>query len=283
MKTLEELHSNIERLLLGNKGFFGSMNLSSEIEYGLKHSKFLLNSDKEYDDFMILETKLRLVMHFCPMDAFNIKSSSPDVRWKKIANYLLSSNLKKHNDSIEPLARDIASVLDLWEINREPVTSYKNDLLLKQNFKCNHCYLEYPKDWKKGVEGFSKFMNDSFKPYTEPIDYQPEVDHIEPISSLGHNGKDNLHLLCRLCNQGKKEDFGIRARDEMDNAGLEISTIKKSYRWKMFYYVIKRAHNVCEICKLDNKEELTIRKIRENGAYIRTNLRTVCSKCIVKL
>lgn len=27
----------------------------------------------------------------------------------------------------------------------------------------------------------------------------------------------------------------------------------------MFYYIIKRAHNVCEICKVDNKEELTIR------------------------
>lgn len=280
MKTLEELHSNIERLLLGNKNLFGSMNLHFEIEYGLKHSKFLLNSDKEYDDFMILESKLRLVMHFCPMDAFNIKGANPDVRWKKIADYLLCNNLKKHSEMIEPLAREIASVLDLWDISRKSVTSYKNDLLSKQNFKCNHCYLEYPKDWKKGDEKFSKFINDPFKPYTEPIDYQPEVDHIEPISSLGHNEEDNLHLLCRLCNQGKKEDFGIRARDEMENAGLEISEIKKSYKWKMFYYVIKRSNNQCQVCQ-NNKEELTIRKIRENGAYIRTNLMAVCYKCII--
>lgn len=35
MKTLEELHSNIERLL-GNKDLFGIKNF--EIEYGLKYS-----------------------------------------------------------------------------------------------------------------------------------------------------------------------------------------------------------------------------------------------------
>jgi len=283
MKTLEGLHSSIERLLLGNKDLFGTMNLSYEVEYGLKHSKALLNSDTEYDDLMILESKLRLVMHYCPMEAFNIKSSDPGVRWKVIAKFLIDNNLKKHSDLIEPLAREIAGVLDLWDISRKSVTAHRDELFKDQNRKCNHCHLEYPSNWKKGLDGFSKFEKDPFKPYTEPIDYQPEVDHIEPVSSLGHNEKDNLHLLCRLCNQGKKEDFGIRARDEMEYAGKEISEIKKSFKWKMFYYVIKRANNKCEICKKEDKKELTIRKIRDDGAYIRTNLRAVCYDCISKL
>lgn len=279
MKTLEELHSSIERLLLGNKDLFGDMSLNTEVEYGLKHSKKLLKSDNEYDDLMILESKLRLVMHYCPKEAFNIKHTDPENRWKIIAKFLLNNNLKKHNDIIEPLSREIASVLDLWDINREPVTSNKNRLLIEQNNKCNHCHLEYPETWKKGMVGFSKFEDDPFKPYTVPIDYQPEVDHIEPVSSLGHNEKNNLHLLCRLCNQGKKEDFGIRAREEMDNAGKEITDIKKSFLWKMFYYVIKRANNRCEVCNSKNKE-LTIRKVRKDGAYIRTNLRAMCCDCI---
>lgn len=280
MKTLEELHSSIERLLLGNKDLFGELDLYSEMEYGVKHSKKLLKSDNEYDELMILESKLRLVMHYCPRKAFNIKSTDAEVRWKVIAEFLKKNNLKEHDDLIEPLAREIAGVLDLWDINRKSVTSHKNELFEEQNFKCNHCHLEYPKEWKKGLNGFSKFENDLFKPYTEPIDYQPEVDHIEPVSSLGHNEKDNLHLLCRLCNQGKKEDFGIRARDEMEYAGKDISEIKKSFRWKMFYYVVKRANSTCEICNSNDKKELTIRKIREDGAFIRTNLRAVCYDCL---
>lgn len=280
MKTLEELHSSIERLLLGNKDLFGKLDLFSEIEYGVKHSKKLLKSDNEYDELMILESKLRLVMHYSPAKVFDLKASDDIVRWKLIADFLKKNNLKEHDELIEPLAREIASVLDLWDISRKAVTSYQKVLFEEQNFKCNHCHLEYPQVWKKGLSGFSKFEGDQFKPYTVEIDYQPEVDHIEPISSLGHNEKDNLHLLCRLCNQGKKDDFGIRARDEMKYAGKDILEIDKSFRWKMFYYVVKRANNMCEICNSGNKKELTIRKIREDGAFIRTNLRAVCCDCL---
>jgi hypothetical protein len=61
---------------------------------------------------------------------------------------------------------------------------------------------------------------------------------------------------------------------------FRILEIDKSFRWKMFYYVVKRANNMCEICNSGNKKELTIRKIREDGAFIRTNLRAVCCDCL---
>ena len=281
MENLEKLHSSIERLLLGNPEIFGDNTQFNDLLYGLNHSISLLNSKDEYDNLMTLEVRLRLAMHFSPKEAINFKVDSDKVRWKLISKYLQEHDLKKYTGEIENLSRDIAKVLDLWDVSRKTVTFNRPDLFPRQEWRCNHCKLQYPENWDRTKQIYSMFKNDLFKPYIDEIDFQPEVDHIEPVSSLGRNEISNLHVLCRLCNQGKKEDFGIRAREEMKYAGLNINDIPKPYRWKMFYYVINRAKSICGNCK-ESDNELGVRLIRENGLYVRTNLKAICFRCIVK-
>lgn len=49
----------------------------------------------------------------------------------------------------------------------------------------------------------------------------------------------------------------------------------------MLYFTIHKAKKRCQIC--NKSKELTIRKIFQNGAFIRSNLQAVCNSCAKKI
>jgi hypothetical protein len=122
---------------------------------------------------------------------------------------------------------------------------------------------------------------DEFKPYHHALEelIKPEVDHIEAISCLGTNELINLQALCRLCNEGKGDGLGIDIRHEVRWSGVPVDQVDRSHRARVLYHVILRDNRCCRLCR-DERKELTVRKVRDDGAYARSNLLTVCVDCV---
>ena len=126
----------------------------------------------------------------------------------------------------------------------------------------------------------SRCTSDPYKPYFESPDelLTMEVDHREAVSGLGTNIVDNLQLLCRLCNAGKGDGLGVDVRQEARFAGTPILDVPRSHRARMLFAVIDRDDRKCTVCE-SAETELTVRPVVRDGAYVRSNLYTVCFDC----
>ncbi len=293
INTIDEIHTFAERLLLGENVDLTQYTYKNELEYSLDHVHGILNSKDEYHEQYKYELRLRLAIHFSPIEAIKYDPYNDQTRLELISNHL-QKYFNKNSNNANILSNTILDILDKWETKREPVTKYREQLLDKQKNKCNHCNVLFIKDDKtNNFKVNSQFKKDKYKPYLYTkkeltdgyIEYcSPEVDHIKPVSAMGDNNLNNLQVLCKLCNRAKSDILNVKTLDEIKYAAYSIDEIleeKPTHIHKMLYFTIQKANRKCEVCS--KKKELTIRKIIEKGAFTRSNLRAVCKLCTNKM
>ena len=242
--------------------------------FAFSRATSVLRSDEDDRVRRRFETRLRLALHLAPLTAINYERSNPSPRWRLIREHLVSS-FDRDRRECEPLAREIATLLDNWERTRDEVTGHRAFLLHRDGPYCQNCHVEF------STTPASLVSADPFKPYFESPEelLNIEVDHREAVSGLGTNVVENLQLLCRLCNAGKGDGLGVDVRQEARHAGSTISDVPVAHRYRMLYTVIDRDGRRCMRCD-GASAELTVRLLVTGGAYVRSNLFTVCYDCI---
>lgn len=266
-----DLHSILDRIVLGDWRSLISSPTMADIEYAVSHVLEALSAKSEHFASTLFEVRLRVALHFAPINAIRYDRLNPRPRHILVREYL-EQEFGRSGLIVEQLARDIARVLDDWEVSRERVSGHLEGLLRSQRGRCKHCGVVL---WPRPV---TQAIQDPYKPYSEAPDelLVAEVDHIDPISGFGTNREENLQALCRLCNMGKGDGLGVSLREEVRYAAEPIDTIPLSHRVRMLYYVIER----CERSSLRPQPgaeyaELTIRPIRNSGGYVRSNLQAI--------
>lgn len=235
----------------------------------------VLRSDEDERVRRRFETRLRLALHLAPLSAINYERSNPLPRWRLIREHLVFG-FDRDRQECEPLAREIATLLDNWDRTRDEVTGHRAFLLRRDGPFCQNCHVEF-----EVPTPASLLQCDPFKPYFESPEelLSVEVDHREAVSGLGTNVVENLQLLCRLCNAGKGDGLGVDIRQEARHAGALIDQVPIAHRCRMLYAVIDRDSRRCMRCD-NTSAELTVRPLVAGGAYVRSNLFTVCYDCI---
>ncbi len=262
------------------------------ISYALGYDIYNFSED-EYHEQYKYELRLRLAMHFSPIEAIKYDPFNESKRSELISSHL-QKYFNKNSHNSDSLAETIVNILEKWEEKRESVTKYREQLLVKQDYKCNHCNVLFIKDDKTNdFKAKTQFKKDKYKPYlyikqesTEGYIeyYSAEVDHIKPVSAMGDNDLNNLQVLCKLCNRAKSNILNVKTLNEIKYAAYNIDEIleeKPTHIHKMLYFTIHKAKKRCQIC--NKSKELTIRKIFQNGAFIRSNLQAVCNSCAKKI
>ena len=289
--NIENIHTFAEKLLLIENDGLDENNFLDELDYSFNHVRTLINSNNEYHDQYKYELRLRLAMHFSPIDAIKYDSHNSYTRSELIENHLIKF-FKKNKTNANKLAIVISNILDNIEEKRDTVTKYREILLKQQDYKCNHCHVKFILDNGK-YRVNSSFKKDDYKPYSYPskkiiggnIEYTvPEVDHIQPVSAMGSNGVHNLQVLCKLCNRAKSDLLTVKMLNELKYAAYSIDQIKikkPTHIHKMLYFTIHKANKKCKVCS--KNRELTMRKVIKEGPFIRSNLRAVCKNCALKI
>ena len=289
IENIEKIHTFSEKLLLGENSLLRKDKYSNELDYSLDHVRDILSAKDDYYEYSKYELRLRLAMHYSPIDAIKFDAESDNTR-KELLEGHLKKNFGKTPDDASHLADAIIDIFELWEDPRKGVSKYNEELLKKQKNKCNHCNVKI-KDTNGTFQVDSKFMKDDYKLYIYPKKnltdnvelLTVEVDHIKPVSVLGDNGIENLQALCKLCNQAKSNLLTIKTTDEMKyvkHTLQEIKIIRPMHINRMLYFTILRANNKCEKC--NRKYELTMRKVIKTGPFVRSNLIAVCNSCAKK-
>lgn len=287
IKNIEKIHTFAENLLLEENIFLGKNNYSNELGYAMDHVHNILNSKDEYHEYYKYELRLRLAMHFSPIEAINYDDTNENTRKELIVEHL-KTFFKKTDDHANTLSNTIIKIFELWENPRKGVSQFKEELLKKQDYRCNHCHVKFKKE-DNTYKVSTIFKNDNYKLYIYPKEkvigeienLTVEVDHIKPVSALGDNRIGNLQALCKLCNQAKSNLLTIKTINEIKYASYKIEKIKEekpSHINRMLYFTILRANNKCEKCNC-KYHELTMRKIVKNGPFTRSNLIAVCKTC----
>ncbi len=265
-----DLQTLLERLVLGENGLDAQFKSDSDLQYALQHVARLLSAEGEIAVSTLFEVRLRAALHLAPREAIQYDSpTNLKPRWKLIQNFI-KSEFGRDGDAVERLARDVAIVLERWDVKRNRHRGDEAALLLRsQNGRCKHCGLVLIPDAQP------ELLGDPYKPYHAVNDdwMSAEIDHIEPVSKFGTNDVENLQVLCRMCNQGKADGTGVDLRYEARYAAFSVGNISEVHRARMFYYVIDRCSRTCVRTNRTSAEvELTIRPVRAAGAYVRTNL-----------
>ena len=227
--------------------------------------------------------KLRLALHFCPVDAIQWDATRSDSRVDVISRYLQEAFAVRCDEAVN-IARDVATVLRCWETQRQKLASRVEELLARQSNKCATCHVEFSEERRSLTE---RGELDSLKPYhLNPgagTWMAPEVDHIVPISVLGTNDDDNLQVLCKLCNAGKGDSTGISLMHEYQHcsSNTEVTGTPQFHQHirQLHYYRLRMDLFRCTKCD-SCENELAIRKVRGDGVLTLSNLTTLCFNCI---
>jgi hypothetical protein len=228
--------------------------------------------------------RLRIALHFSPVDAVQFDRKSRHSRWELIQNHLVNA-FGFSTDFSGPLARSVAKLLDSWDEERKGGLSvYKRFLLQKQVGKCAYCRVDLESESRIADEEMRVHAGteDLYKPYFDGEGVQSRmaaaVDHRMAISGYGTNKVDNLQVVCTLCNQGKGNGLPIGVGPEFEFAAKKIREIPDSHRIRMFFNRLRMDQFRCSKC-LTSDRELTVRQRRERGGYVLTNLQTLCVVC----
>jgi 5-methylcytosine-specific restriction endonuclease McrA len=269
--TYYDLHSLLDRLVLGDRRASVSAPTPVDLEYAVSHVLEALSAKSEHVTSTLHELRLRIALHLSPLQAIRYDRLNPRPRHILVRQFL-KEEFGRSGPIVEQLARDVARVLDDWEVSRDRVTGHLEGLLRVQKGRCKHCGAVL---WPRPA---TTVENDPYKPYFVAPDelLSAEVDHIDPVSGFGTNREENLQALCRLCNMGKGDGLGLNLRDEVRYAAEPVESIPFPYRARMFYYVVERCRRKCAHSGRPAEEvELTIRPIRLLGGYVRSNLHAV--------
>jgi hypothetical protein len=270
---LSSLDVLLDHLVIGTTLEQQSPRTTEYESFAFSRAASVLRADLDAAARHRFETRLRLALHLTPVMAVNYQRSNPSPRWRLILEYLVTS-FGRNRAECEPLAREIATLLDNWDRRRDEVTGHRAFLIHRDGPFCRNCRLQF------GTEPESLSSKDPYKPYFESPEelLSAEVDHREAISGLGTNVVGNLQLLCRLCNFGKGDGLGVDVRREARHAGTPIAEVPIAHRAAMLYSVIDRDGR-CALCE-GVLSELTVRPIITKGAYVRSNLSAVCFDCL---
>jgi hypothetical protein len=233
------------------------------------------------------EMRLRVALHFaCPSAIVFDNGKTTLTRWGIIKKYILN-NFTFTEEEAEKVSRLVAKVLDDWDISRKRgLQNNKFKLLENQKYLCACCHLSFSDKDRITLEESLALSesSDPYKPYFDETSLDsmlPQVDHKTVVSKDGTNQTDNLQVLCGLCNLGKGANSGIRPSKELEYGHLPIADIPRSHRMNLIYYRIMMDNCICNNCK-SNINELSIRKIHDEGLIVLTNLQAVCYQCIQK-
>ncbi len=220
------------------------------------------------------EVQLKAALHFCPKEAINFDNSRADQRRDVIYAYLINNHKFPENNDTVVIASSISKIVGNWEQDREKTNLYLSPLLDKQEGKCAHCHAKI----KRGNNNLTQPRKDIYKPYYKNRTLQnPEIDHVKAISLDGTNAIENLRVLCKMCNRGKS-DKAISVKHELSICSKEIEEVTVANISRLFYHRVALSDSKCDVCEKSN-QELTIRKIHEDGLFILSNLRVICYKC----
>lgn len=238
----------------------------------------------ELEEQADLAVRLRVALSLCPADALTHRRSDRVSRLEKIERHLSDEDLVPP-EFVGRLADAIDRTLDAWQVQRENVASYREQLLTRDGGRCQSCRVNFDDDPSGAA---SVRHRDGFKlVWADPGRLLfPTVDHREPVSRFGTNQLENLWLLCRFCNEGKGDGSPMLLKHELDFATMlpwlspeapENTLVAQSGR--LVYRVLARYGFACGQCG-GQGSELTIRKERERGLAVLSNLTSVCSDCL---
>lgn len=240
-----------------------------------------LNLSSRFDRINETDLKLRLALSLAPREVITWKATDPRSR-VDVVNDFLVDNFSIEATEAKPMARIVVATLKAWETSRRSLSDKAERILSEQEGKCASCHASLNEARIREEESKTTAEQDIFKPYfAEPgvrMWFTPEVDHIEPISGTGSNRRENLQVLCKLCNSGKEDSTGISIQTEFKHACLAVEDAKPHYRRRLFYNRIEMDDFKCTSCDSSSKE-LTVRPQRKDGALILLNLITVCYDC----
>jgi hypothetical protein len=277
--TVQDVFSDLDvlldQLVVGTTSGPDSARVDQYTNFAYLRAGTVLRADEDERVRRRFETRLRLALHLAPASAIGYERSNPLPRWRLISDHLVSY-FDRDRSQCESLAREIATLLDNWDRERRAVAGHRAFLAQRDGPRCRNCRVEF------GTAPRSLLVGDIYKPYVEAPDelLSVEVDHREAVSGLGTNAVENLQLLCRLCNGGKGDGLGLGVRQEARFAGVAVTEIPRAHRCRMLYYVLERDRCRCFQCGDDRDNELTIRPLIETGAFVRSNMRTVCFGCL---
>lgn len=216
--------------------------------------------------------KLRFALFFSPINGVKEVEIESDLPRYIIITDHINDNFGYNKEESKKVAKAVQTVLDAYEEDRKGLTGYRDTLLKRQSHRCMSCNFHFTKDSPVYDN------HDEYKPlYAKEELTNPEVDHIEPVWAMGKNNLENSQVLCKFCNRGKGELMETKIQKEIENARKEPSEINWRYRAEMFYYCVSNEKQ-CAQCGNSNLE-LTVRPIRPDGAYIKSNLKPICIDC----
>jgi 5-methylcytosine-specific restriction endonuclease McrA len=237
------------------------------------------------------EILLRVAIHFTPQQALaklqgNTISSNAYSEEKEpyqmIITYV-SNNFDLSEKESKRLGYRLGRIWKNWQAERDKSTinigknELKQRLSKRQKNRCKNCGAQF----ERSDNSVLYTNNDGYKPVSEFTEqqYKKELDHVEPLSKFGSDEIDNLQLLCRFCNQGKKDDTGFSLDDRLEIASKDIIAVSASKRRTLFFEATA-SKTQCERCgKSVDSVEMTVRKQNENGCFASSNLEMVCVDC----